>query len=186
LRLQKNTSPYAFLLLVLLMSTVACSFAPTEGSVIGKPADNPDLLLREAEYLLGIAGSAPVLIHAKTIEIYQSAGIAYLENLTFSQLDSQGQITVSGSAIYAQIDTKTNNVSLSGDIVILNHLDDLEITAQALTWVHDSKIFESDAESEASIAYGNGNSVRGTGFTADFTEATYEFLQISEGVLHYE
>jgi len=168
------------------MSTVACSFVPPEGSAIGKPADNPDLLMHDAEYLLGIAGNEPVLIRAETIEIYQTAGKAYLTNITFSQKDSQGQATVSGSALAAQIDTKTNNVSLTGDIVILNHLDELEITAQALTWIHDSRIFESEVGSEARIAYGNGNSVQGTGFTANFTEATYEFLTISEGVLQYE
>ncbi|PKL11585.1 MAG: LPS export ABC transporter periplasmic protein LptC [Spirochaetae bacterium HGW-Spirochaetae-8] len=183
---RKNTGFIIFLLLVLLMSTAACSFVPPEGSAIGKPADNPDLLMQDAEYLLGIAGNEPVLIRAKTIEIYQTAGKAYLENITFTQQDSQGQTTVSGKALAAQIDTKTNNVSLTGDIVIINHLDDLEITAQALTWIHDRRIFESEAESEAQIAYGNGNSVRGTGFSADFTQATYEFLKISEGVLHYE
>ncbi len=186
MRQRKNTSPLTFLLLVLLMSMTSCSFVPPEGSAIGKPADNPDLLMRDAQYLLGIAGNEPILIRAEIIEIYQAAGKAYLENITFSQQDDQGQTTVSGKALTAWIDTKSNNVSLTGDIVIFNHLDELEITAQALTWIHDSRIFESEASSEAQIAYGNGNRVRGTGFTADFTQATYEFLRISEGVLQYE
>jgi LPS export ABC transporter protein LptC len=164
----------------------SCSFAPNDDLVKGKPAENPDLVLTDAEYLLGIAGSTPILIHAQSMEIYQKAGQAFLNEISFTQKNEDDIIAFSGKARTAKIDTKTNNAQLTGDILIRNHLDELEITADMLNWIHDVQIFEGEPDGWINLSFGSGNRVTGRGFIADFKNATYEFMYVDEGVLSYE
>ena len=152
----------------------------------GKPADHPDLLLKNTDYLMGIAGSEPVLIHATSIEIYQQADKAYITDLTFSQQGADNNLAFSGSAGTAIIDTDTNDAALSGGVVIQNHQDGMEITAESLNWRYDPQIIEGEADQTVSITYGDGNKIRGKGFFVDFKHALYEFLSIEEGILRYE
>ncbi len=186
MRIFKDLHIVVILIAVIAIGVISCSFAPPEGIAKGKPAENPDLMLKDAEYLLGIAGSNPILIRARNMEIYQKAGQAYLNEITFSQRNENGTIAFSGNALTAKIDTKTNNAQLSGDILIRNHIDDLEIAADMLNWIHDAQIFEGELEGWISLSFGSGNRVTGRGFVADFKNATYEFMHVDEGVLSYE
>lgn len=175
-----------FLMFAMAGLFCACSFAPAEGAAAGEPADHPDFILRNADYLMGIAGGDPILVKARTIRIYQTAGKAYLDGIDFIQKDALDNPVFTGKADSAIIDTGSNDAVISGNVQIINHRDNMAITAEALNWYNSPQILESGADQIVSIEYDEGNLVKGLGFTGDFTHALYEFQSVGEGLLRYE
>jgi hypothetical protein len=175
--------------LLLLISTIvfsSCSFAPEDAVGDQRPAAFPDMRLEQTRYVLGMEGASPLRIDAQTIELYREAGEAYIDNATFTQDDTAGELLFSGSFGKAIVDTETNDVVMSGGVEIHNHRDDFMLSAVSLTWHHGDKIVEGDSDTLVTIVSKEHDILKGTGFRGDFSTATFEFMYMEEGRLTYD
>lgn len=175
--------------LLLLISTLvfsSCSFAPEDAVGSQRPAAFPDMRLEQTRYVLGMEGASPIRIDAQTIELYREAGEAYIDNATFTQADSTGELLFSGSFGKAIVNTETNDVVMSGGVEIFNHRDDFQLSAVSLTWHHGEKIVEGDSDTLVTIVSKEHDILKGTGFRGDFSTATFEFMYMEEGRLTYD
>lgn len=183
--MKHKTGMFMALMAVILL-TQACSFAPEKTMHSGRPAEFPDMHLTATRYLLGVAGSEPIAIDAKEIEIYREAERAYITSAEFAQYDDAGKLLFSGSFDNAVVDTKTNDMTLSGNVVIRNYAEQFSITAESLQWNHEEQTVSSGDDTLVTINRKEHDILRGTGFHGDFATATFEFTSMEEGILHHE
>ncbi len=174
------------LLLISMIVFSSCSFAPQDAAGDRRPAAFPDMRLEQTRYVLGMEGASPIRIDAQTIELYREAGEAYIDNATFTQDDSTGELLFSGAFGKAIVDTETNDVVMSGGVEIRNHRDDFTLSAVSLTWHHGDKIVEGDSDTLVTIVSKEHDILKGTGFRGDFSTATFEFMYMEEGRLTYD
>lgn len=176
----------SLLMAIFLTFFLSCSFAPQEGLGTGRPAEFPDMLLTDARYLLGMEGSDPILIEAKEIEIYREAQQAYITDAQFSQQDDGGETIFSGTFGMALVDTKTNDMKLSGSVSIRNLRERFSIEADNLDWNHAKQTVDGGPDTLVTIIRQEHDILKGTGFHGDFATSTFEFLRMEEGILHHE
>ena len=118
---------------------LSCSFAPEDTPFSDRPAEFPDMRLDNTQYVLGIEGDEPIRIHARTIELYEKADLAYITEATFVQYSSDNTEQFTGSFGSAQIETDTNNLSMEKGVSIRNHVDRFTIEAEDLYWEHEGR-----------------------------------------------
>jgi len=178
-----GTRSQAFLLvLVVLVVIVSSCELDSETAATGSDTiEHPDMVLFDADYVLGLAGSQPILIHAATIEIHGARQQAVLSEVTFEQYGSDGLVSFSGTARTMAVDTDTNDATLTGDIVVTNHRADVEIKADSLSWSHEHRLLTGPADGTVVLDHGGRYHLTGTGFSGDFGNAIYEFATIGQG-----
>lgn len=164
----------------------ACSFAPENTLNSTRPADFPDMKLENTRYLLGLEGLQPIQIHAAIIEIYQESQQAFITEASFTQHDEQGHLIFSGTFGFAIIDTDTNNLVMSKGVYIENHQNIFTIEADQLDWDNEERIAIGERDTLVTLTLHEHDILQGTGFTGDLKTATFEFLKMEKGRLHYE
>lgn len=174
------------LLIVISLSLISCSFAPEDALRSGRPAEFPDMLLIDTRYLLAIEDSEPIKIQADQIEMYREAHKAYITDATFTQHDREGTLVFSGSFNEAVVDTQTNDMELSGDVMINNHREEFTVSAGQLSWEHVNQMIRGGEDTLVTLTRKEHDILRGTGFRGDFSRVTFEFSTMEEGVVHYE
>lgn len=170
-----------FIICLIICVTVSCEINSTGQEESSREVEFPDMIFRDADYLLGMAGNNPIKIHAETIEIFNDVKKALLYDATFRQDDNVGIEIISGSAEFIQIDLKTNDAMLEGSVAIYNHKDQLHILADSLQWHHEDRLLSSKAQDVVILNYDGRYTIEGLGFSGKFDQATYEFLSVVEG-----
>lgn len=168
------------LALFLLSSCTMDSQTPPSGRI----AEFPDVRLTEATYVLGRSGETPLSIEAQEIAIYEKTNQAILDTLVFTQKDAEGNLLLSGRADKAQVDTKTYDAQLSGNIQVRRADEDFSIEAEQLLWLNDEQVLSSEGDSSVLINFDGGQTIKGSGFKGNLKTATYAFTSLEEGVLH--
>lgn len=166
------------LLVLLLALLCSCSFIDEDSSEHEK-AKLPDIVLIDTSYTLGQSGENPVYIASDRMELWSSEDRAETGRISFYQLDENGEVSLSGRADRAEIDTETKVIRLSGNVLFLKSGSDMRIEAEEL--VFDSEGEELSAEGTVSVSSEDGTFV-GSGFTADLVSSTYAFKAITKGV----
>ncbi len=164
----------------------SCSFAPEEFASPGEQNSYPSIRMEEAQYLWEISGSEPLRIEAASIEVYDTMQQTHIHQVHFTQSNDEGILLFSGSCDAAIVDTATDCMSMTGDVIIRNHRDDFVIEAEILQWDHPNRIATSDEHTLVTIIRSEHDILSGTGFRGDFATATFEFSHIEEGQLYYD
>lgn len=174
------------LIITSLFLFIACSFAPENTTDSMRPADFPDMKLENTHYLLGLEGLQPIHINASLIEIYREDQKAYITDASFTQNDSNGTRVFSGNFGFAIINTDTNNLSMTQGVHIENHQDTFTIDSDQLTWDNEKRTVGGERDTLVTLTMREHDILQGTGFTGDLKTATFEFLKMEKGRLHYE
>lgn len=167
----------ACLLLVALLclsSLVSCKKV-SESIPLGEQ-ELPDMVLRDARYILGQDNEEALVMKAGVITIYKTDRDTTLEKVSFSRGTS-----LSGSCRRASIKPDNKHATLSGDVTIHQTDDenDMTIIAQEIVW--DDEENSILCEGQVQVIYGDGTSIIAERFYAAFDENLYEFGRIIEG-----
>ena len=164
----------ASLSLLCLTSLVSCKKV-SETIPLGEQ-ELPDMVLRDARYILGQENEDAIVMEASLITIYKSERDTTLENVSFSRGSS-----LSGSCRKAYISSDNKHATLSGDVTIHQTDDDNDTTIIAEEIVWDDEKNSILCEGEVQVIYGDGTSIFAERFYAAFDEDVYEFGRIIEG-----
>ena len=103
---------YCLILLTLLI-LISCTDKETSSATESKDLALPDISLKDASFTLGQSGENPLFISGESIEFYMSEDKVYVNNISFTQLDDDGNLFISGSAGYGIINTENKRSDLS-------------------------------------------------------------------------
>jgi len=167
---------------VLVYAFTSCSLQDDGPVFSSRDLEHPDMVMYDADYLLGMAKRQPIFIHAEIIELYQD-GLALLESIEFIQKAQDGSISITGSADFGKINTDTNDAKLTGRVIVSNIADDIRVEAEELNWNHAERLLSCPLDKAATVNYSDHYTITGYGFTGDFTSATFEFARVEQGVV---
>lgn len=168
--------------MVLALLLVSCSLS-TEAELVKRTLELPDLALVNAQYVLKDSGKDPITITAGAISLFDVDNSARINDFTFHQRDSEGVITLSGSADRAEANTKSLDAHLIGTVIIHDYANDLVITADELTYLHNEQRVYGDATQMATITYSTDKRIEGYGLDGDLSSSTFSFDRIVTGVI---
>ncbi len=166
-----------FLLILLLSSS--CSFRE-EGEKTAA-IETPTLMLEKAKYTLGQEGEHPVIIFGDKITIWELNDKALLENITFTQLDEEGNTILSGKADSADINIKTKYSVFSGNVEIEENRNNYYIKSSKIVYDIDNQHLTT-AE-EITVTFPDG-SIVGKGLEANLKTNTFKIGTIDKGELN--
>lgn len=164
-----------FLCLLLLPS---CSFK--SGEEKSAAIETPTLVLENAKYTLGQEGEKPVIIDAKKISIWELTNKALLEEITFTQTDDKGSVTLSGKADSADINIKTKYSIFNGNVEIEEKTNNYYIKSSKI--VYDIEKEHLETEEAITVTFPDGE-VKGKGLDADLKTNIFVIGEIEKGEL---
>jgi LPS export ABC transporter protein LptC len=167
-----------FLLFVLPALFSSCSFnydtSPEEDK------NQPDIIMREVEYVRIRGGDPVVRFQAESAERYEDKQTMNLSNFSFDQFENHGdEINASGSAHAADVDLDSGNIRLSGGVRIAVDSEDITIETTGLEWRDKEKLLSANSKAPVEILRSDGTRFTGIGFSANTRSRTWEF---SDGV----
>jgi len=158
---------YAFLL-------AACSF--DYGAGTGLENTRPDIVMENIEYVRVRGGNMLARFRAEYAERWEEQQLMKLKNLTFEQMEDQGEtVNVEGAANVAVVQIDTGDISLSGGVRISIESEDVIINTKELEWKDKEKTIKGGDEEEVDVQRSDGTSFTGIGFSADIRSRTWSF-----------
>jgi LPS export ABC transporter protein LptC len=178
------TGPAVSLTCFLLFIT-SCSF--NYGTKVEAEANLPDLTMTGLAYVHVKDGKPLVSFSAETADRYEKSQTMELQDAAFKQLQQENgktavEAAASGSADKVHIDTKTNNITLNGNVNVYSKQEDVTITSPTLSWENSQRMLSSGADDTVTITRKDGSSLEGEGFSANTRSRTWQFNGPVSGV----
>jgi LPS export ABC transporter protein LptC len=171
--------------MALVLSLASCSFVYEETPV--EIPDLPDLVMEDLDYVRVEDGQPLVRFQAESAESYESRHTMDMTGLSFVQYTDNGSaIGAEGSAGSAQVDTASNNITLSGEVYIKSDSQDLSIYSPSLQWQNQERLLSAGPADTVQLSRSDGTAISGRGFSADARNRTWSFTDSAEGVFYFE
>jgi LPS export ABC transporter protein LptC len=152
----------------------ACSF--DYGDSESDAGDQPDIIMRDVEYVRIRDGDPLVRFQAETAERYEKRQTMELRNFSFEQFGSQGEeINAVGRAGNASVELDSGNIHLDNGVRIAVDSEDITIETNILDWQDKERILSGPETSPVDIQRSDGTSFTGIGFSAQTRERIWGF-----------
>jgi LPS export ABC transporter protein LptC len=163
-----------FLVSALWSLFLSCSFdydtSPEEDK------NQPDIIMKDAEYVRVRGGDPVVRFQAELVERYEDKQTMNLSNFSFDQFEDHGdEINAAGSAQAAGVELDSGNIRLSGNVRIAVDSEDITIETAGLEWRDKERLLSADPGTAVDIFRSDGTRFTGLGFSADTRLRTWEF-----------
>lgn len=166
----------------LLVVFAACSLDYSGTDIVDElSSDVPDIVLFDFTYTVRRTNGSILVFSADRMESYSSREYHRLYAVTFIEIDPFGEHATDGTADYAEIDTRTEDVELAGSIEFYSTQNEARIFAETLSWRSEGRILSSPVDEVVIVERDDGSVVRGSGFRADAAYNTIEFSGGSSG-----
>ncbi len=136
------------------------------------------MVLKQAQYTLGMTGEVALIMNAETMTVYKSEKGTVLEDVHFRQDSEDG---LEGSCDIATLDETGEKATLSGNVTIYRQSDNLIINATSIEWDNQKRSLKSNGE--VLVFYEDGTQIIAEGFSALLDENDFEFGKILEGTI---
>jgi LPS export ABC transporter protein LptC len=152
----------------------ACSF--DYGSSESDSGDQPNIIMRDVEYVRVRDGDPLVRFRAETAERYEKRQTMELRNFSFEQFDSHGNdVNAIGRAGSASVELDSGNIYLGDGVHIAVDSEDITIRTDLLNWQDNERTLLGNETSPVDIQRSDGTSFTGIGFSAHTRERTWSF-----------
>jgi LPS export ABC transporter protein LptC len=179
----RNITPVSFLILAFFFG--ACSF--DYGASESDAGDQPDIIMRDVEYVRIRDGDPQVRFQAETAERYEKRQTMELRNFSFEQFSSQGEeINAVGRAGKASVELDSGNIHLDDGVRIVVDSEDITIETGILNWQDKERILSGPEASPVDIQRSDGTSFTGIGFSAQTRERLWGFESGVSGIYVHE
>lgn len=165
-------------IIIILLSS--CSFINKE-SQNTSTIEHPDLILTNAKYSVNLSKDTKISFIASTIEFYNKKDLSYIEDVNFSVLNVNNEIIAEGFSNEIEVNTKSNNLYLSGNVTIDIKNPQLNIKCDKINWNNKNNTLNTDKEVFIKSDYGL---FKGIGFSANLDTRYFEFKELKNGELY--
>jgi LPS export ABC transporter protein LptC len=173
------------LLLLTAVFLGACSF--DYGQTEPEAEDQPDVLMRQVEYVRVRDGDPTVRFQAELAERYEKRQTMELRNFSFEQFDTRaGEVNAQGRAGAALMELDSGDVRLEDGVRLEIESEDITIETAGLDWKDKNRELLGEGEAEVNILRSDGTSFTGRGFSANARTRTWEFSAGAEGTYTHE
>ncbi|MDR3140045.1 MAG: LPS export ABC transporter periplasmic protein LptC [Treponema sp.] len=163
----------------------ACSF--DYGSSESGSEDQPDIIMREVEYVRVRDGDPQVRFQAETAERFEKRQIMELRNFSFEQFEKHGdEINAVGRAGTASVELDSGDIQLGDGVRINVDSEDITIETSGLKWQDSERLLSGEADAQVDIKRSDGTSFTGTGFSTYTRERTWAFVSGASGTYVHE
>lgn len=161
-------------------SGTSCSFDYGTFGYAGE--EQPDLVMREVEYVRVRNGDPAVRFQAEQAERYEKRQTMELKNLSFEQFENRGEeVNAQGRAGAASVELESGNVNLNNGVRIEIDSEDIIIETGTLSWLDKEKELSGGENAEVRIFRNDGTNFSGKGFISNARSRTWEFSSGVEG-----
>jgi LPS export ABC transporter protein LptC len=159
---------------ILLLLLGACSF--DYGNTETPSEDQPDIVMRDVEYVRIRGGDPVVRFQAESAERYEEKQIMNLRNFSFEQFENHSdEIDAVGKAGQASVALDSGNINLRGGVRISVESEDIIIETPSLEWLDKEHHLVGSPTGEVDINRSDGTKFSGWGFSADTRSRTWTF-----------
>ncbi|MDR3167881.1 MAG: LPS export ABC transporter periplasmic protein LptC [Treponema sp.] len=152
----------------------ACSF--DYGFSESDTDDQPNIIMRDVEYVRVRDGDPLVRFRAETAERYEKRQTMELRNFSFEQFNNHGDdINAMGRAGTASVELDSGNIYLGDGVRIEVDSEDITIATDILSWQDTDRILSGEETSTVNVQRSDGTSFTGVGFSAHTRERTWSF-----------
>jgi LPS export ABC transporter protein LptC len=145
--------------------------------------DDPDIVMRDVEYVRVRDGDPVVRFKAELAERYETRQTMELQNFSFEQFYNHGEeINATGRAGSALVELESGNLQLEKSISIAVNSEDITIETDNLSWEDEKRVLTGNETDTVDILRSDGTFFSGQGFTADVRSRTWIFSGNVEGV----
>lgn len=157
----------------LLFGLASCDNTSDKSALFDE--EHPEMILKNATYTIYKDKSDPIRMTSETITIY-SATKSVFENTSFSQMDSNNVVQITGSCDQATV-VDNNKLTLTGNVRIVKVADDAIITCDSLSW--NNKTGSITSNGDVSILFSDGSEIIAGSFSANTGNSVYKFEEIT-------
>lgn len=173
--------------LLLLIFVSSCSINYDEAMIGSKILENtPDTILYSFIYTDCENGHKNFSIYADKAETFDQKQQTVLKGLVFQQFDDNNNVISEGKAYRGIIFTESNNVEITGNLVIYSSREESRINTSGLYWDNDTKTLTGKPDKAITITKDSGTIIRGKGFTGNMKEKIYTLTSDVSGEYVYE
>jgi LPS export ABC transporter protein LptC len=171
-RLKERIAFFLFITFPLLV--FSCSF--DYGNTTAEDKNQPDIVMRDVEYVRIRGGDPVVRFQAEEAERYEEKQTMNLKNFSFEQFENHGGgVNATGNAGQAQVELDSGNIRLEGGVEISVDSEDITIKTFGLSWQDKDRHLRETSGDNVEITRSDGTSFSGRGFFADARYRTWNF-----------
>ena len=163
---------------------LACSFDYGEGS---SDNDNqPDIIMKEVEYVRVRNGDPIVRFKAELAERYEKRQTMEIKNFSFEQFENKSdEVNAIGRAGTASVELDSGNIRMGDGVRLEVDSEDITIETQRLDWRDEEKELSAGDE-RVTMHRSDGTNFWGQGFSANTRNRTWGFSSGIEGTYFWE
>ncbi|MDR2632258.1 MAG: LPS export ABC transporter periplasmic protein LptC [Treponema sp.] len=170
-------------LVVLLLG--ACSF--DYGPSASDQGDQPDILMKDVEYVRVRNGKPQVRFTAESAERYEKRQTMELTNFSFEQFEHQGvDINAIGQAGTASVELDSGNIRLKDGVRLEVESEDITLETEHLHWQDKERLLSGGEGEQVDMQRADGTNFSGWGFSADIRNRTWGFSSGISGTYVWE
>ncbi|MDR1058455.1 MAG: LPS export ABC transporter periplasmic protein LptC [Treponema sp.] len=173
----------ALILALLLLSS--CSF--DYGDMGENREEQPDIVMKDVEYVRVRGGEPQVRFRAEGAERYENQQTMELRNFSFEQFNPKGtDVSAIGRAGSAHVELDSGNIHMDQGVRIDVESEDITIETREIRWRDKERILAAGEGEQVEILRPDGTNFLGRGFSADVRNRTWIFSGGIEGTYVHE
>ncbi|MEE8441545.1 MAG: LPS export ABC transporter periplasmic protein LptC [Spirochaetia bacterium] len=165
------------LLLVMVAAVFAsCSLDYGQSRLSNELSEEiPDTVLTGVTHTVVRNNAVRFRITAARVEAFTDENRQYLYEVGFTEYDADGAIRTDGTADFADFQTDTEDVELTGNLRFFSVPDEAWLQADYLYWNSDERQLTSNPDDPVVLEKSDGTYIVGRGFTAEMSESLIIF-----------
>jgi len=182
--MRRTGLPRTWLVLVALAALGSCSLEYGETELAAEISeDTPDTILFQVRHTIVRDGSARFIVDAGRAETFSRQSRQYLSDVRFREIAADGETVTDGTADYAEYQTDTEDLELTGNLRFYSSEEDAWLTAEYLYWNSESRLLTSEPSEPVVLERGDGTTISGRGFVAEMARSIIRFEEGVSGTL---
>ena len=181
----KHKSIILLFSLLFALCYLSCTFDYGESE--SSDDNQPDLIMRDVEYVR-VRSSDPIArFQAELAERYDKLGVMRLQNFVFEQYGERGEeVNAYGMAGFASVDIDSGDIFMDNGVRIEVESEDIIIETNQLEWKDEDRLLFTREEEEVNIFQNKGTGFTGTGLRVDARNRIWEFMGNVSGIYIHE
>jgi LPS export ABC transporter protein LptC len=164
---------------------LGCSFDYGEGALENE--EQPDIIMKEVEYVRVRNGDPLVRFMAESAERYEKRQTMELKNFSFEQFEHHGEdINAIGEAGTASVELDSGNIRLRDGVRLEVDSEDITIATPSLDWQDKEKRLFAGEDEWVDMYRSDGTNFSGQGFSANVRDRTWGFASGIQGTYIWE
>ena len=168
---------HATLLLVMIAVLIAsCSLDYGESRLSSEISEEiPDTVLTGVTHTVVRDNTVRFRITATRVEAFSDENRQYLYDVGFTEYDADGAVRTDGTAGFADFQTDTEDVELTGSLRFFSVPDEAWLQSDYLYWSSDERQLTARPEEPVVLEKSDGTYIVGRGFTAELDQSLIIF-----------